>query len=98
MASPDAMSHSQLLRLRNRLPDDSPRQSRLAALEHAAFAREWTREQPVRAVASLLFAIPGYYAGKKLGVIDARSPASLASVAAAYDGMWQGLGQAMGRQ
>lgn len=86
------MSHAELLRMRNELKPDDPRQVELAKYEHQAFAREFVKENPVAATASLLAAIPGYSAGKATGVIKARTPASLDEMAAAYRGIGQGLG------
>lgn len=85
------LSHAEILRLRNSLPPDDPRQQLLAPYEHQAFAREWTQQQPWIAVPSLLAAIPGYTLGKATGVIHSRSPASLNEMADAYRGLGQGL-------
>src|SRR5512143_2970901 len=69
-------THAQLLAMRNALPGDSPDQVPLAGQEHQAFAREWTQENPMLALPSLLFAIPGYSAAKAAGLIHSRTPAS----------------------
>lgn len=96
MANPyETMSHADLLRLRNSIPPNDPRQQMLAAYEHQAFAREWTRQHPIIAPLSLMFAIPAYTAAKKLGIVHSRTPGSVNEMAAGYDGMWQGLDQAM---
>ena len=63
----------------------------VAPQEYRAFAREWTQENPMMAVPSLTFAIPGYYAAKKLGLIRSRTPASLEQVTEAYKGIGDGL-------
>lgn len=86
------MSHAALVNLRNSLPADDPRQAELAPYEHQAFAREWVKENPVTATASLLAAIPGYTAAKEVGAVKSRTPASLDEMAAAYKGVGQGLG------
>lgn len=86
------MSHAELLKLRNSLPSDDPRQQELAPFEHQAFAREWVKENPVEATASLMAAIPAYSAGKAVGAIKSRTPASLDELTAAYRGVGQGLG------
>lgn len=86
------MSHAELLKLRNSLDPGDPRQVELAQAEHQAFAREWVKENPVTATASLLAAIPGYSAGKAVGLVHSRTPASLDEMASAYRGIGQGLG------
>jgi hypothetical protein len=86
------MSHAELITLRNSLPPDSPKQKELASYEHQAFAREWAKESPTLATASLLAAIPAYTAAKGVGAVKSRTPASLEEMAAAYKGLGQGLG------
>lgn len=85
------MSHADLLRLRNSIPANDPRQQMLAPYEHQAFAREWTQQNPVAASLSLPFAIPAYTAAKGAGLLGARSSASLDEMADAYRGWGQGL-------
>lgn len=85
------MSHADLLRLRNSIPADDPRQQMLAPYEHQAFAREWTQQNPALASLSLPFAIPAYTAAKGLGIVHSRSGASLDEMADAYRGWGQGL-------
>lgn len=86
-----SMSHAALLNLRNSLAADDPMQAVLAPYEHAAFAREWTQENPLAAVPSLAVSIPGYSAAKLLGLTHSRTPATLAEMAQSYRGMGQGL-------
>lgn len=85
--------------MRARLPRNDPMQASIGPMEHAAFAREWTEEQPYFAVPSLLAAIPAYTAAKYLGLFGGknRSPASLEEMAEAYRGMGQGLQNVVGR-
>jgi len=85
------MSHADLLRLRNSLAPDDPLQAELAPYEHAAFAREWTEENPVVAVPSLAVSIPGYSLAKLMGMGHSRTPASLAEVTQGYRGIGRGL-------
>lgn len=77
-------------------------QPMLAPYEHQAFAREWTRDNPMLAVPSLAAATPLYYLlkqpllmsmGKSLGLVgpDA-TPASLDQLQAGFRGIGQGLG------
>lgn len=80
-----------LIEQRNALPRNDPQHAVLGPAEHRAFAREWTQEQPLRAVPSLLAGIPAYTGAKALGLTKARSPASLNEMAEAYRGMWEGL-------
>ncbi len=76
----EGMSHSDLLRLRNSLPANDPRHRLLAPLEHAAFAREWTMENPALAVPALAVSIPGYSLAKLAGLGgDRTTPASFAT-------------------
>ena len=93
----DYTPHSQLLRLRNSMPPDDPRQQQLAALEHQAFAREWTQENPMLAIPSLAVAIPGYTMAKLLGMTHARSRGSLHEIATGYRGVGQGLAALLNR-
>ena len=87
----EGWSHSDLLRLRNSLPDNDPRHQMLAPYEHAAFAREWTMENPALAVPSLMVSIPGYSLAKLVGASKARTPASLSEMGQSYKGMGRGL-------
>lgn len=66
-------------------------QQKLAPMEHRAFAREWTQENPLLAVPSLAFAIPGYAVAKKLGLIGARTQPSLEQIGQSYLGIFDGL-------
>jgi len=91
------MSHADLLRLRNSLAPDDPLQAELAPYEHAAFAREWTEENPVVAVPSLAVSIPGYSLAKLMGMGNARTPASLAEMVQSYKGVGSGLAALMRR-
>lgn len=88
----DKMSHSDLVKLRDSLPDNDPRQKTLAPYEHQAFAREWVKENPALATASLAAAIPAYTAGKAVGAVGSRTPASTDEIAAGFRGVAQGLG------
>lgn len=86
------MSHAQLLLMRDKLAPDDPRQAEIAKYEHQAFAREWVKENPALATASLAAAIPAYTAGKATGLVKSRTPASLDEMTAAFKGIGQGLG------
>jgi len=85
------MTHADLLRLRNSLPPNDPRQAELAPYEHAAFAREWTAENPYMAVPALSIAIPGYSLLKGAGLVHSRTPASLAEMTQSFRGVGSGL-------
>lgn len=82
------MSHAELMAMRDQ-PGAS--QGMLAPFEHRAFAREWAKESPILAGVSLPFAIPAYNVAKKLGMLDARSPASMDEVLAGYHGYAEGM-------
>lgn len=85
------LTHSQLYRLRNSLPDNHPLHAILGPLEHRAFAREWAKENPYLAVPSILFAAPFYSAAKGAGILQGRSPASFNEISSAYQGAYQGM-------
>ncbi|MUV13578.1 hypothetical protein [Noviluteimonas gilva] len=93
MSGPDYAdwSHADLLRLRNSLAANDPMQAVLAPYEHAAFAREWTQENPMVAVPALSVAIPGYSLAKKFGLVKARTPGTLSEMAQSFGGMRNGL-------
>lgn len=85
------MPHAELLRLRNSLPPNDPRHAELAPLEHAAFAREWTRENPLVAVPALAVSIPGYSVAKAVGLTSARTPGNISEVLEGFRGVGRGL-------
>ena len=93
----DQLSHAQLYAMRAQMPPTDPRHAEIAPYEHAAFAREWTQEQPLRAIPSLMFAIPAYTGAKALGLTKARSPASLRELLLGYRGMGQGIAGLLSR-
>lgn len=66
-------------------------QELLAPQEHRAFAREWTQENPLVAVPSLVAAIPLYAAAKQLGLIGARTKPSWNQIGQSYMGIYDGL-------
>ena len=82
------LSHSDLLGARNKM--GAVGQEQLGPLEHAAFAKEWTKENPYLAVPSLTAAIPLYTLAKLAG-LKSRSGPSLEEMTKAYKGMWEGL-------
>lgn len=84
----DKLTHAELA-LRRRAPGAD--HELLAPMEHRAFAREWSQEDPLRAGLSLPFAVPAYTAAKAAGLMDARSPASIEEIMAGYHGMFEGL-------
>lgn len=86
-----ATTHAELFNIRAKLPQDKETQANAAPAEHRAFAREWTKENPLVAVPSLLAAIPLYSIAKATGIIKARSPASVDEVAEGYRGIMEGL-------
>lgn len=88
---PSTLSHAELLLLRNKLPPDDPRQAELAPLEHAAFAREWTAENPYLAAPALAVSIPAYSLAKAVGLSSARTPGNITEVLEGYRGIGRGL-------
>lgn len=83
------MPHAQLYAMRDQVTDKEL-QELLAGYEHRAFARELVRDRPWMA-ASLVPAIPAYYLGKKLGLLNARTEGSLEQMLQGYRGIYEGL-------
>jgi len=81
--------HADLYNARATAPPDF--QAILGPMEHQAFAREWTQDNPWLAVPSLTAAIPAYTLAKMAGVLSTRSPASLQEMLGGYKGMFEGL-------
>jgi len=84
-------SHADLLAARSNTKDPQE-QIRLAPMEHRAYARERAAEDPFSAALTFPLLIPGYYAAKKSGLQDARTPASLEQVQQGFAGLGEGLG------
>ena len=63
----------------------------LANAEHYLWAQNYAGEGPVQAISGLLAPL-GYYAGKKLGLLGARSPASLDQMTSGIAGAFKGMG------
>ena len=88
----DNLSHSDLFM--RRIYGDRLDNQLLAPFEHQAFAREWTRENPLLAVPSLGVGIPLYQILKSLNILPQdqnTTPPSLDQLFAGYRGMFQGL-------
>lgn len=77
--------------MRAQYPRGDYMQGILGPMEHAQFAQQWTQDNPYIAAPSLLFAIPAYYAAKKMGLTNSRSPASIDEIFAGYEGLLSGL-------
>lgn len=84
-------SHSDLYNLRAKYPRDDYMQGILGPMEHAAFAKEWTMDNPYLAVPSLMLAIPAYTAAKSMGLLNNRSPASIDEIFSGFEGLLSGL-------
>lgn len=69
-------------------------QDKLAGLEHQAFAREATAENPLLAV-PIALATPLYQAGKALGLTDSRSKPSVTQLGQGLKGIGEGLAEAV---
>lgn len=80
-----------LKRMRVTTPGDDPFQQVLAPLEHREFAQNFTEDNPVLGPLSLLFAIPGYTAYKKLFRPDNRTPANFDQFFGGFEGMARGI-------
>lgn len=85
--------HDQLLQMRKRARPEE--QDLLAPLEHKAFAREYTRENPW-AAPGLAAAIPAYQLAKLFNLVKSRSKPSLDQMFAGYEGLFQGLNRRKG--
>lgn len=92
--SPETMSFQDLWLLRDATSDDPLMQEILSPLEHRAFAREFTRENPLNAL-SLLAAVPGYQIAKLTG--RAGAPRTAPSMQQFWGGV-QGIAQGLRRQ
>jgi hypothetical protein len=76
---------------------NTPLGQSLAPQEHRQFARDWVSINPYLALPSLMFAIPGYYAYKSMGLKKNATPPSFDQLAGGYSGMWEGLSDYMKR-
>jgi len=85
------LSHAELYQLREKQKGLAD-QLRLAPLEHRAFAREVTANNPLMAL-SLGAAIPLYSASKALGISKARTPANLDEITGGFTGIGEGLAE-----
>jgi len=92
----EKMGHTKHRQLRNSLPPDSPLQPYIAPFEHRSFAREEVANNPLSAL-PLAFMIPGYQGAKLTGLMDARTPPSLAQMTQGYAGIIDGLKAYLGR-
>jgi hypothetical protein len=79
-----------LIQLRDRLKPDDPHQGVLSDLEHRAYAREATRENPAMAL-PIAAGIPVYQLMKALGVMKARTPPRMDQMLGGYTGILEGL-------
>ncbi len=89
------MSHGELMYLRKALEKDRIANTRLAPFEHQAFAREYTKQNPVSGALGIGAAIPVYALAKSLGFMQnggTATPTSLNQITAGYRGIGQGLG------
>lgn len=85
----ESMPHDSLYQMRSRLPDREMQRA-VAPYEHRAFAREWTQENPLNALA-LIPAIPGYQL-YKMFTDESRSGVDFNQIGQGYMGMGEGLG------
>lgn len=70
---------------RNQNPDPA-----LANAEHYLWNRYYSAQGPAQAAGGLLTPF-GYYAGKKMGLLGGRSPATLEQLKAGLHGAWSGI-------
>ena len=91
----DRASHAELYAARARTRDPELQQA-IAPAEHAAFSRELVADKPYMAL-PLAVATPLYEGGKALGLIKARTPASLEALGGGWHGIGQGLVKAVRR-
>jgi hypothetical protein len=86
------LTHRQLLKLREMLPQAGPAQNLAALAEHQAYARERAAEGPLQAL-SVGISIPAYSTAKALGLTGGRSPATWEEVGAGFQGLSEGVQQ-----
>ena len=91
------MNWYELRALRDQYPPNDYMQGLLANKEHAAYASMLVDENPWNAI-SLLFAVPGYYAAKKTGLMQGRSNPTIDQIFSGYSGIGEGLKKWKGRQ
>lgn len=91
LADRQPLSQHELLRLRAMFDGNDDMQAMLGPMEHEAFAREYTEENPWVGAPAMLAAAPAYTAAKALGLHGGRSPASMNEIAQAYRGVGEGL-------
>lgn len=70
--------------------------SKIAPLEHGAYAESRVREQPILGPIEQLLAIPGYNMARALGLMDTWSPVTLDDMAESYRGLGRGVGANVG--
>lgn len=87
----EGLSHADIYALRDRAGEKHPSQDMLAALEHQAYAREATKDNPLMAL-SLAFATPAYGLSKALGITPGWGKDVLGEIMGGYKGIAQGLG------
>jgi len=91
----DERSHHEWLQARLNT-DDPLEQAAFAPAEHRAFAREYTRDNPVAGTIAIPLSTLGYYLGKKAGLVKGtRTPADFDQVWAGLEGTAQGLKDAI---
>lgn len=81
----------ELLRARDAIPKNDPRQNILGPREHGAYAEMRVRKRPIYGLAEQLVAIPAYTAAKAVGVMGGRSKPSIDEMAEAYRGVGRAL-------
>jgi hypothetical protein len=91
------LTQAELLDLRRMFDGDDRMQAILGPMEHEAFAREYTEENPWIGAPAMVAGIPAYTAAKALGLHGGRSPASINEIAQAYRGVGEGLGNVVRR-
>lgn len=91
-----AMSFEDIYNLRQKYGQDMAVSQLLAPYERQAFARQWTRDNPMLAVPSLLAAIPAEQIAKLVGVMPksgsgVQTPASMEQMRRGFAGLGEGL-------
>ncbi len=84
------LNFEDLRTLRNRAGDNQELQNLLAPYEHQVYARDYTEENPLGAVA-MMMGIPAYAGAKAIGLMKGRSDNLSGQMLAGYKGVGQGM-------
>ena len=91
----ERLDFGQLRELRDRAGDNQELQDLLAPYEHQVYARDYTEENPLGAIA-MMMGIPAYAGAKATGLMKGRSNNLSGQMLAGYKGVGQGMMKRVG--